>query len=378
MGGGVIEKLTMPKWGLSMTEAKVVQWLVAEGAEVVPGTEVVEVETEKITGAVESTVVGVLRRQVATVGQDIPVAGLLAVIADASVPDEEIDQLVESDSSHDVLEEGTSEDPSPECVEVAGRTLRFLKQGDGDAPVLLIHGFAGDLNSWLFTHGTLAANRSVFALDLPGHGQSAKDVGDGTIDTFVEAVRAWMDAVGLSRVHLIGHSLGGAIVLSLALQHPDRAISCTLIASAGLGPEIDSDYIQGIVSSDRRNQLKPHLQKLFADPALVNRQLIDDMLKFKRLDGVRESLNTIAESFLTDGRQSVVLRDQLDQLSAPLLVIWGAQDRIVPASHAQGLPGSSTVKLFDHCGHMVQMEAAGEVNRAIAQFLAEVEESLDA
>ena len=69
--------------------------------------------------------------------------------------------------------------PATETVEVAGRAIRYLTRGEGGTPVILIHGFGGDLNNWLFNHEALAAKRVVHALDLPGHGSSSKDVGDG-------------------------------------------------------------------------------------------------------------------------------------------------------------------------------------------------------
>ena len=364
-----IKKLTMPKWGLSMTQGKVVEWLVPEETEISLGMEILEVETEKITGNVESTIQGVLRRHVARAGEDIPVGGLLAIIADPTVDNNEIDRFVANFAPDPIDEKSDAEDSRRECVEVAGHRLSFVKLGDGGQPVLMIHGFGGDLNSWLFNHGPLAAQRSVYALDLPGHGQSSKDVIDGTVDMMADAIESWLDTLELPPVSLIGHSLGGAIALALARRAPDRVISCTLIASAGLGAEIDDAYIHGFIDANRRKQLKPHLEKLFADSQKVNRQLVDDTLKFKRLDGVRQALSAIASSFISAGNQSVLLRDQLDEMSQPVCVLWGAQDKIIPAHHAEGLPASVAVHILDDCGHMVHMEAAGEVNRIVESFL---------
>ena len=373
MGDGSIQKLTMPKWGLAMTQGKVVEWLVSEGAEVSAGTEVLEVETEKITGAVESSCAGVLRRQVANAGQEIAVGGLLAVIAPSDVPDGDITQFVDGFSPAEEEEEGKPAELASQYIEVNGRLLHYIKRGDGKTTVVLVHGFGGDLNTWLFNHEVLADNRDVFALDLPGHGQSSKDVGEGTIESLADALQGFLEALALRRVALIGHSLGGATALSVALRNPDLVSSCTLIASVGLGAEIDAEYIQGFVDADRRKQLKPYLERLFARPSLVNRQLVDDTLKFKRLDGVRESLTGIAENFVSDENQAIVLRDRLEGLSVPTCIIWGAEDQIIPSRHADGFSDAIAVHILGDCGHMVHMESAGDVNRIVDEFLRRVE-----
>jgi pyruvate dehydrogenase E2 component (dihydrolipoamide acetyltransferase) len=372
MGDDSIQQLTMPKWGLAMTHGKVVDWLVAEGAEITAGTEFLEVETEKITGNVESPVSGTLRRRVAEPGLDVPIGGLLGVVADASVADADIDRFVECFKTEDIEDGEVAADDTPLFVEVGGRRLCYLKRGDDGPAVVLIHGFAGDLNNWLFNHGTLAENHTVYALDLPGHGQSSKDVGDASLEFFVDAVRDWLDAMELETAHFVGHSMGGLICLTLAERYPERVLSCTLIATAGLGPEINHEYITGVVEADRRKQLKPHLEKLFANPAQVTRQLVDDVLKFKRLDGVRDALRSLANKFIVDGQQAWVIGKTRQQLSVPLLVIWGAVDQIVPSKHASGFPQTAQVEILDGCGHMVQMEAAGDVNRLVQQFLAGV------
>jgi len=366
----VIHPLTMPKWGLSMAEGKIGDWIAQEGMSVESGVELVEVETDKILSPLEAPASGVLRRILARKNDLVPVAGLIAVIADATVPDEEIDAFIVDFKARFVPEQTGQADAASSTiqVQVGGQSLCYVKRGEGEEAALLIHGFGGDLKSWLFNQEALADQLAIYALDLRGHGGSSKQVGSGTLDEFVEDVRGFLDSLGLQKVHLVGHSMGGAIAIKFALAYPARASSLVLIASAGLGSEIDVEYIEGFISAQRRKELLPQIEKLFADRKLVTRQLIEDVLKFKRLDGVESSLRTIASQFCMDGHQALILRDQLSALAMPASVIWGAEDRILPVSHARDLPRNLTVQVLSGSGHMVQMEAATKVNRLIAGF----------
>ena len=369
-----IRPIVMPKWGLAMQEGMVAKWLVAAGAEIKAGDEIVDIETSKIANVFESPVAGPLRRVVVGEGETVPVGALLAVVADAAVPDADLDAYVakfqEEFAAH-AAEAGAAA-PEPATIEAGGRRIRYLEIGEGEGvPIVLIHGFGGDLNNWQFNQEALAAGRVTYALDLPGHGGSTKDLGPGHVDVgaLAAAVVDFMDAKGIAKAHLVGHSLGGAIALDLALNHPDRVASVTAICAAGLGPEINMDYIDGFMQAKRRKQLEPVLEMLVADPAMVSREMIEDVLKFKRLDGVEAALNRIIDDTFAGGQQALQLTDRLGEITVPARVIWGREDRIIPARHSDGLPSNIRVHVLNGAGHMVHMEKAAEVNELIERFV---------
>ena len=367
--GGGPTKLGMPKWGLSMTEGTVVEWLVEEGTELNNGDEVVEVESEKINNAVETPAPGVLRRRVAKEGDVLPVGGMLGVIADASVSDEEIDAYVEEFQANFVPSEEEAGGPEPETVEIGGKNIQYLKLGEGEGvPLVLLHGFGGDINIWVFNQEALAeGGRTVYAVDLPGHGGSTKDVGEGDLTSLVRVVEGFMGEMGVEKAHLFGHSMGGAVAASLAIQHPEKVQSLSLIASAGLGEEINGDYIEGFIAANRRKEMKNALGLLFATPDLVNRQLVNDVIRFKRLDGVDEALRKLADNLFPNGKQADV--PDLSGVEVPMLVVWGREDKIVPVAHSENAPTNARVEVLDDTGHMPQMEASGQTNRLIGEFL---------
>jgi pyruvate dehydrogenase E2 component (dihydrolipoamide acetyltransferase) len=366
----MIQKLGMPKWGLSMTEGRLTEWLEDEGAEIAIGDEIAEVETEKITGAVESSAAGVLRRRVAAVGDVVPVGGLLGVIAPAEVPDSEIDAFVEEFQAAFVPGEAEEDvgGPSAETVETSSGPLRVLSQGEGDEVLVLLHGFGGDAENWRFNLDGLAEGRTVLALDLPGHGSSTKRVSD--LGALVTAVTDVLDARSIERAHLAGHSMGGLVAAELALSARDRVASLAFVAPAGFGEEINGEYVEGFIAARTRRELKPVLQLLFADPGLVTRHLVDEVLRYKRLDGVEDALRTLQASLFPGGRQQRVLAGELERLDVPILVIWGERDQVIPAEHARAAPGRARVEVLSDAGHSPHMEAAGEVNRLVSDFLA--------
>jgi pyruvate dehydrogenase E2 component (dihydrolipoamide acetyltransferase) len=359
-----IQRVTMPKWGLSMTAGTITGWIVAEGARISPGDDLVEIDTEKIAGALESSWDGVLRRIVAPAGSSVPVGATIAVVAPEEVSEQDVEAAAAEARAQ--LAAGVTEEAGEAAdvgaVQVGGRSLGYAAMGDGPDTIVLVHGYGGDKNSWLFVQEPLSHTHTVHALDLPGHGGSSKDVGDGSVEELAGALLGYLDARGIDRAHLVGHSLGGAVVAAAAARAPDRVRSLTLVAPAGFGSDVDADYLRGFAAAGSRRELKPLLGRLFADESLVTRQLVDDLLRYKRIDGVDAALRRLADTLLDGDRQRIDTAARLAGLGVPTVVVWGREDRVLPPTAAP-----AGAHLVDRAGHMVHMERPAEVRRGVEE-----------
>jgi pyruvate dehydrogenase E2 component (dihydrolipoamide acetyltransferase) len=370
-----IQPIVMPKWGLSMEEGTLTAWLVKEGDEIAKGQEIADIESTKIANAFESPKGGLVRRLAAKVGDTLPVGALLAVLAPASTPEAEIDAFVGGFAVAEAADDQQGGGISEVRFAHRGRAVAYKVAGGHHVgiPVVLVHGFGGDSDNWLFNIEALAAGRPVYAIDLPGHGKSEKTIERGDVDELADAVVALMDEVGANRAHLVGHSLGAAAAFEALSRHPERVASIAGLAPAGLSDTVNGEFVDAFVAAEKRKDVRAALQKLFADPELVSAAMIEGVQKFKRLEGAQAALKTIAAAALPEGRQARSYRAVVDKRHAPTLVVWGTKDVILNPEAVHGLPEYVEIVRLDDVGHMPHMEAASRVNEALARHFARAE-----
>ncbi|MEN5299512.1 acetoin dehydrogenase dihydrolipoyllysine-residue acetyltransferase subunit [Brucella sp. TWI559] len=237
----------------------------------------------------------------------------------------------------------------------------WLREGEaGRLPVVLIHGFAADLNSWRGLFAGVSLGHPILALDLPGHGNSPRVVPE-SIDDIAASVEATLAALGVTSCLLVGHSLGGAVATVTASRGVIDVRSLLLISSGGLGPQVNAAFINGLIGAKSEASIVPWLKLLVADESHLTKPFINATIAQAADAELRETQGAIGARFFADGTQTFDVRSSIATLAMPVRLIFGAQDRVIPVAHAHGLPGKVGVHIFAGCGHMPQIEERAAV-----------------
>ncbi len=229
--------------------------------------------------------------------------------------------------------------------------------GEGP-PVLLVHGYGADRYGWAANAHALMGSRTVWAVDLPGHGSAGNDVGEGSPAALAEAVAGVAGDLG-EALPVIGHSMGGAVALHLARLMPGRIAAVVLIAPATVGPPGSPGFLDRFPTIGTAEEAAEVLGLLAERPA-VTAPMIQHVLSSLEAHGRRAALATVA-------RALVAAAPAPAPPGAPVTVIWGEADRILPCP--QGPVLGVAPEVIPGAGHLPHVEKAGAVNRLIRAAL---------
>lgn len=242
---------------------------------------------------------------------------------------------------------------SPALAQAGDLSVK-TRPGTG-TPLFMIHGFAADSSGWMALERALPRDLPLIRVDLPGHGRSARrairDFGD-LLRSIVQVFDAQVDGP----VHVLGHSLGGALALGLTDIRPRQVKTLSLIAPAGLGPEIDGAALMGIARAAQVDSLAPWLKRLTARPDGISHDYARAAMLARGDQALRDAQVELAQVLFPDGVQGFDLTAALERLSAPTALIWGREDHILPWKHALTAPGEVALHLLRGVGHMPHME----------------------
>jgi len=260
-----------------------------------------------------------------------------------------------------------------------GVEISALVAGAADAPVTIvfIHGLGGSQSTWATVLGNFADTSRVVALDLPGHGASSKpspdEGGDYSIPALAAAVGEVIEKLDLAPAVVVGHSLGGGAALDLALARPKLVRGLVLVDSVGLGAEVSGDLLDRIEAEPSREEARQLLELFFADKRLVLDRGIDDMYASRTAPGADAAVKAAASAAFSRDGQTVRYDERLGELTQPILILWGEQDAVIPASHgvsaAKAVP-RAWFELMEGIGHVPQIEAGQAFSDVVKRWLA--------
>jgi pimeloyl-ACP methyl ester carboxylesterase len=266
-----------------------------------------------------------------------------------------------------------------------GRSVSYTEAGSGPV-LLLVHGMGGSSENWRAVIEPLARNHTVIVPNLPGHGQSGPGAGDYSVGGLAAGLRDLLLLLGHRRATLVGHSLGGGIAMQFAYQFPEILERLVLVSSGGLGPEVSpllrAATLPGAglfiaTTAPLLRVIAAPLQRFEEGP------LSTDLIEVTHGYGLladrqrRAAFLSTVRSVIGIGGQTVSAVDRLYLAEAvPVLIIWGARDRLVPAHHAEHahreIPGSR-LEVFEGAGHLPQLEEPSRFVSVLESFLEETE-----
>lgn len=266
--------------------------------------------------------------------------------------------------------------------------LAYVQLGEGEQTLVFVHGFASHIPVWENNLSVLKKYYRCLALDLPGHGFSAKKNYSYSIDFYVQTVKQWLDNLGVQKAVLVGHSMGGQISIKLALKYPKLFSKLILVAPAGFETFTTSE--------------KQWLSQFTSGNLIITSQYLKWILNLKNYfyklsDKELEKLNDLNRDFFSiqenrylpqilegsvRGMMNAPVFEDLPKLSLPTLVFFGKNDQLIPnkflhpnlspeniAQHGTSQLPQSKLILYNQCGHFLQYEQPSRFNIDIYKFL---------
>jgi pimeloyl-ACP methyl ester carboxylesterase len=269
-------------------------------------------------------------------------------------------------------------------VVVHGYRRAYRTAGSGPA-LLLLHGLACDSSTWTDVMPKLAEHFTVIAPDLLGHGESDKPNADYSLGAYANGMRDLLTILGIDKVTVVGHSFGGGVAMQFAYQFPDRTERVVLVSTGGLGKEVtplirlltvpgSHAVLAAATFRPWRSLVAGALTSLSRLPLSATRDLGEVARIYESLadPAERTAVRRVTSHVVNWRGQYITMTDRsyLARLM-PVLVIWGRDDMVIPASHAESAPTQvSDVHVLEDSGHFPHRDHPDEFARLVMEFVA--------
>jgi pimeloyl-ACP methyl ester carboxylesterase len=273
-----------------------------------------------------------------------------------------------------------------ENINLHGHRVSYRRDGESEGVILLVHGLTSSSGTWQDVFPLLADRHTVLAPDLPGHGASANPSGDYSLGAYASCLRDLMVALGHDRATIVGHSLGGGIVMQFAYQFPEFIERMVLVSSGGLGREVNiflramtlpgAEYVLPVLTSNAVLNAGGSIGAFLGRLGLRARPDIDELWKgFSSLGdaGARAAFVHTLRGIVEPGGQRVSASDRLYLAEAiPTLLVWGEQDPVIPVAHGRGAHEQiphSRFDMIEGAGHFPHRDEPLRFARTLIDFI---------
>lgn len=273
-------------------------------------------------------------------------------------------------------------------IDVMGISTRYWQEGGNGSVVILVHGIGSFCEDWKMNVEVLSKTHRVFVFDLVGFGKSGKgNELNLNPEKLAQFTFDFLSAVGVDRAHFIGFSMGGRIVLNCAFLYPDRVLSVTAAAPAGVAKETTIKFRLASLKGFGELLTRPSdfsskllLKDAFYNNSFVTNEIVKERTTLSKLKGNHSAfLKTLRIMIELSGFKKKYWQQTqtfLEQIKAPTLIIWGKNDIFLPHKHAEiirsKIPGSKII-YYDECGHLPQIEKSQLFNNDVSNFIDSVE-----
>jgi pimeloyl-ACP methyl ester carboxylesterase len=253
---------------------------------------------------------------------------------------------------------------------VNGNKIRYLKEGNSDHTIVLLHGLGGMAERWMPVIPFLSKKFCVIAPDMIGYGQSDKPQVDYTVDLFREIILGFLEVLSLQNVFMVGTSLGGEVVAECASTQNNRIKKAVMSSPAGImkkpTPALDA-YIMAALHPTFES-VKSAYQIMTGKNTEVSDQSVENFISNMEKPNAKMAFL----STLLGMKNSPVITEKLSLIKIPTLLIWGSNDRIIPVEYskdfASSIPNCELV-IMDECGHIPYEEKPSEFSKLVLDFL---------
>lgn len=262
-------------------------------------------------------------------------------------------------------------------------TTRVLEAGSGGIPLVLLHGVGARADRWRPAMRAFAGQgRHCFAFDLPGHGLAGKPAGfDYSVPGYTDFTEELLDELGLDEVVLVGTSLGGHIAGAATARRPARVRALVLVGPMGL-LRMAQDVLDALAASilDRsRAGVAGKLNRLLVDKSLISSDWVEEEVRINNSPGADDAFTALS-TYFRDQINHDTVADALRQLTStvPTLLVWGAEDTMVPTSLAvparEAIGEHVPLIYIPNTGHAPYLEAANRFVGHVSDFLGDVKQ----